>query len=102
MSQPELELELELEKTNDPEIDTTTTEPPLWPPTDQGFLRIAKSAASHLEEKKFTSVLVYADNPSIMIFDPVHINGAPREMRGFSVQLPTGKHEFTVIISEID
>ena len=97
MSQPEFELE----KTNDPEIDTTT-EPPLWPPTDQGFLRIAKSAASHLAEKKFTSVLVYADNPSIMIFDPVHINGAPREMRGFSVQLPTGTHEFTVIISEID
>ena len=73
-----------------------------WPPTDQDFLRLAESAATHLAKKKFTSVLVYADNPTIMIFDPVHFSPAPRLVREYTATSETGKHPFSVIISEVD
>jgi hypothetical protein len=41
-----------------------------WPPTDDQILTIASSALNK-SQKKDVSVLVYWDNPTLMIFDPI-------------------------------
>ena len=46
----------------------------MWPPSNSEFLNIAKQVFSHNEHdiNKQTTVLVYWDNPKLMIFDPIH------------------------------
>ena len=45
----------------------------VWPPTEEQIKDIASSAlnSSNVSEVK---VLVYWDNPTIMIFDPIHFS----------------------------
>jgi len=45
----------------------------IWPPTEEQIKDIASSAlnSSNVSEVK---VLVYWDNPTIMIFDPIHFS----------------------------
>lgn len=42
-----------------------------WPPTEESIKSIA-SYALNTSEKNDVNVLVYWDNPGILIFDPVH------------------------------
>ena len=42
-----------------------------WPPTNEQFKIIADSAFNQ-SQKKDTKVLVYWDNPNLMIYDPFH------------------------------
>ena len=42
-----------------------------WPPTNEQFKIIADSAFNK-SQKKDTKVLVYWDNPNLMIYDPFH------------------------------
>jgi len=42
-----------------------------WPPTSEDILMIAKSAFAQ-SDKDDIKVLVYWDNPKLMIFDPFH------------------------------
>ena len=42
-----------------------------WPPAEDHILNIARSALNS-SQKKDVSVLVYWDNPTMMIFDPFH------------------------------
>ena len=44
-----------------------------WPPTNEQFKIIADSAFNQ-SQKKDTKVLVYWDNPKLMIFDPFHFS----------------------------
>jgi hypothetical protein len=71
-----------------------------WPPTDEDFIRVARSAAH--THNNFKNVLIYADNPTIMIFDPVHIGPEQRFQKMFSVTSDKVTSHFNVILSEID
>lgn len=42
-----------------------------WPPQEQDFLNIASSALDKSNEENII-VLVYWDNPTLMIFNPIH------------------------------
>mgnify|MGYP006134814623 FL=1 len=42
-----------------------------WPPTKDQIMDIASSALNTSQDKD-VKVLVYWDNPTIMIFDPIH------------------------------
>ena len=44
---------------------------PDWPPTEEQFMDIAASALNKSHDKD-VRVLVYWDNPTLMIFDPFH------------------------------
>ena len=46
----------------------------MWPPSDSEFLNIANQAfgSNKHDINKQTTVLVYWDNPKLMIFDPIH------------------------------
>ena len=57
-----------------------------------------------LQKKKIRRLLlVYANNPSIMIFDPVHIGPEQRFQQEFTATNSDGVSKtFTVILSEID
>lgn len=70
-----------------------------WPPTEDDFKSIAASAVRDGPES-FHTVLVYADNPGIIIFDPVSIGPAACMRRYITV--PDTNKQFVVIISEID
>ena len=43
----------------------------IWPPTIEQFKDIASSALNQSQDKD-VRVLVYWDNPTIMIFEPIH------------------------------
>lgn len=51
-----------------------TTVEHTWPPTDEQIRNIANSTAYNLlkSNKEELSVLVYWDNPKLMIMDPFH------------------------------
>ena len=53
-----------------------TTVEHTWPPTDEQIRNIANSAAHNLlkSNKDELSVLVYWDNPKLMIMDPFHFS----------------------------
>ena len=42
-----------------------------WPPNEDQILDIASSALNNSQDKD-VKVLVYWDNPSLMIFEPIH------------------------------
>ena len=42
-----------------------------WPPTEDQFLNIASSALNQSHDK-YVKVLVYWDNPKLMILEPFH------------------------------
>ena len=42
-----------------------------WPPTEEQMEDVAVSALNRSQDKD-VKVLVYWDNPTIMIFDPIH------------------------------
>ena len=44
---------------------------PKWPPNEDQIKTIASSALNQSQDKD-VSVLVYWDNPNLMIFDPIH------------------------------
>ena len=70
-----------------------------WPPREEDFQSIATSAISNGPDM-FDTVLVYADNPGIMIFDPVLLGPSPCIRR--YVTIPESYRKFVVIISEQD
>jgi|TARA_B110000967_G_C18884781_1_gene563310 hypothetical protein len=43
----------------------------IWPPTDEQILTIASSALNQSKEKD-VKVLVFWDNPTLIIFDPIY------------------------------
>ena len=45
----------------------------LWPPTEEQFINIARNALNESQDKD-VRVLVYWDNPTLMIFDPFHFS----------------------------
>ena len=46
----------------------------MWPPCEEEFLNIAANVfeSDNHDINKQTTVLVYWDNPELMIFDPIH------------------------------
>ena len=41
-----------------------------WPPSREHFMRYMKEAL-RLSDKKHVSALIFCDNPSVIIFDPI-------------------------------
>lgn len=70
-----------------------------WPPTEEDFIHVATHAVSD-GPGEFKTVLVYADNPDILIFDPIFL-GPSMHIRRY-VTVPDSNRKFVVIISEQD
>ncbi len=51
-----------------------------WPPSEEQIKNIAISASNKSNKDKF-KVLLYCDNPSIMIFDPIHFGNTEYKNR---------------------
>ena len=68
-----------------------------WPPTEEEIKTIASSALNQ-NKNKLVKVLVYWDNPKLMILDPFHfadteyINRA-YECKGRTVEVVIGKED---------
>lgn len=62
-----------LDLTNNYELITINSDlsDKFWPPLEQEFLNIASSALNKSNEEN-VKVLVYWDNPTLMIFNPIH------------------------------
>ena len=74
-----------------------------WPPSSDVFLAVAKASAQHLHKNHATSVLVYMDNPTIPIFDPVHFSPAPRIAKSFAATTSENTtHDFQVVLAQYD
>ena len=69
----------------------------VWPPTEEQIKDIASSAlnSSNVSEVK---VLVYWDNPTVMIFDPIHFSRTDYVEKKYTCD----ERSVEVIIGKID
>jgi hypothetical protein len=69
----------------------------VWPPTEEQIKDIASSAlnSSNVSEVK---VLVYWDNPTVMIFDPIHFSRTDYVEKKYTFD----ERSVEVIIGKID
>jgi hypothetical protein len=68
-----------------------------WPPTEEEIKNIASSALNQSKDK-LVKVLVYWDNPKLMIFDPFHYANTPYINRKYKcnermVEVVVGKED---------
>jgi len=69
----------------------------IWPPTIEQFKNIATSALNQSQDKD-VKVLVYWDNPTIMIFEPIHFAQTSYVTKKYK----HNERSIEVIIGEVD
>ena len=69
----------------------------IWPPTTDQIKNIATSALNQSQDKD-VKVLVYWDNPTIMIFEPIHFAQTSYVKKKYE----HNERSVEVIIGEID
>ncbi len=62
------------------EVDVNT-----WPPTEEQIRDIASAALNKSEKQNF-KVLVYWDNPELMIYDPCHFASTEYVHKGYEYE----------------
>ncbi len=73
----------------------------VWPPTEVQIKDIASSALNNSEVAE-VKVLVYWDNPTVIIFDPLHFAQTDYVEKKYTCGSGSGSRSVEVIIGKID